>query len=56
MPELRGKQATAETKAEWQQAYALYQRALGDPHDQKQDRTERINYVARAMKPADQEL
>ena len=50
MPELRGKQATAETKAECQQAYALYQRAPGDPYDQKKDRTERINYVARMMK------
>ena len=49
MPELRGVQAAPETKAEWVRAYALYRRAPGDPYDQKKDRTERINYVARVM-------
>lgn len=50
MPELRGKQATPEIKAEWVRAYKLYQQAQGDPYDKKNDRTERINYVARIMK------
>ncbi len=46
MPELRGVQATPETKAEWVRAYKIYLAAPGVPHDKKQDRTERINYVA----------
>lgn len=49
MPELRGVQATPEVKAEWKRAYALFRQAPGVQYDQKQDRTERINYVARAM-------
>ena len=49
MPELRGVQATPETKEEWKRAYAFYKRADGDPHDKKRDRTERIDYVARMM-------
>jgi hypothetical protein len=50
MPELRGVQATPETKAEWKLAYSYYQEAPGDPYDKKNDRTERISYVARMMK------
>ena len=50
MPELRGKQATPEVKSEWTEAYAIFQRAKGDPYDKKKDRTERIDYVARVMK------
>ncbi|HEY0078102.1 MAG TPA: hypothetical protein VGB73_05620 [Pyrinomonadaceae bacterium] len=50
MPEVRGKQATPEIKAEWKRAYAFYQRAPGDPYNKKNDRTERINYVAEQMK------
>lgn len=49
MPELRGIQATPEVKAEWKRAYALFKQAPGVQYDQKQDRTERINFVARAM-------
>ncbi len=49
MAELRGKQATTETKAEWVRAYKLFQQAPGDAYDKKKDRTERINYVARHM-------
>ena len=49
MPELRGIQATPETKQEWVRAYKLYQQAPGVPHDKKQDRTERINYVAEKL-------
>ena len=49
MPELRGIQATPETKAEWVRAYKLYVQAPGVPHDKKQDRTERINYVAEKL-------
>lgn len=49
MPELRGKQATAETKEEWVRAYDLYLEAPGVPYDKKKDRTERIDYVARQM-------
>ena len=49
MPELRGVQATEEIKAEWQRAYALFERAVGDPYDKKKDRTERIAHVARTM-------
>ncbi len=50
MPELRGVQATPEVKAEWKRAYAIYKQAPGVQYDQKQDRTERINYVARVMR------
>ena len=49
MPELRGKQATPETKEEWVRAYQLYLEAPGVPYDKKKDRTERINYVAGRM-------
>jgi hypothetical protein len=49
MPELRGIQATPETKAEWKLAYSYYLEAPGDPYDKKNDRTERISYVARMM-------
>lgn len=49
MPELRGTQATAETKEEWTYAYKLYTEAPGVPYDQKKDRTQRIEYVARQM-------
>jgi hypothetical protein len=49
MAELRGKQATPETKAEWVRAYKIFQQAPGDPYDKKKDRTERINHVARLM-------
>ncbi len=49
MPELRGVQATPETKAEWERAYAIYLSAKGDPYDKKKDRTERINHVAKVM-------
>jgi hypothetical protein len=49
MPELRGVQATEEVKAEWGRAYALFERATGDPYDKKKDRTERIAHVARMM-------
>jgi hypothetical protein len=50
MPELRGKQATAETKDEWVRAYDIYLSAPGNPYDKKKDRTERIEYVARTMR------
>jgi hypothetical protein len=50
MPELRGKQATAETKDEWIKAYDIYLSAPGNPYDKKKDRTERIEYVARTMR------
>jgi hypothetical protein len=49
MPELRGLQATAENKEEWTRAYKLYREAPGDKYDQKKDRTERIDYVARQL-------
>ena len=49
MPELRGVQATPETKAEWVRAYDYYMQAPGDRYDKKKDRTERINYVAQKM-------
>jgi hypothetical protein len=49
MPELRGKQATTETKEEWMRAYDYYLEAPGVPYDKKKDRTERIDYVARRM-------
>ncbi len=50
MPELRGVQATEEVKQEWKRAYSLYVQANGDPYDKKNDRTERIGYVARALR------
>lgn len=50
MVELRGTQATPETKAEWKQAYAFYLQAPGNPYDKKADRTERIEYVAQKMR------
>jgi hypothetical protein len=49
MPELRGEQATPEIKAEWEKAYGFYKEAPGDPRDKKNDRTERITYVAKKM-------
>ena len=49
MPELRGIQATPETKDEWKRAYRIYQEAPGDPYDKKKDRTVRIDYVARQL-------
>jgi hypothetical protein len=49
MPELRGLQATEETKDEWVRAYKFYLEAPGNPYDKKKDRTERIEYVARSM-------
>ncbi|HKQ99387.1 MAG TPA: hypothetical protein VJT09_01865 [Pyrinomonadaceae bacterium] len=49
MPELRGVQATPETKAEWTRAYDFYLEAPGDPYDKKKDRTSRIDYVAQKM-------
>jgi hypothetical protein len=49
MPELRGLQATSETKEEWMRAYKLYLEAPGNPYDTKKDRTGRIEYVARAL-------
>ena len=49
MPELRGQQATDEVKQEWTFAYKLYLKAPGDPRDKKNDRSERISYVAREM-------
>jgi hypothetical protein len=49
MPELRGIQATEEVKEEWKNAYSLYLQAPGDRYDKKNDRTERIGYVAKAM-------
>ena len=49
MPELRGEQATPEIKAEWERAYGFYREAPGDTHDKKNDRTERIAYVAQQM-------
>lgn len=49
MPELRGLQATAETKDEWMRAYKLFLEAPGNRYDKKKDRTERIEYVARAL-------
>lgn len=50
MPELRGLQATPETKQEWVRAYNLYLEAPGVPYDKKKDRTERIDYVARELR------
>ena len=50
MPELRGVQATDDVKNEWKRAYSLYTQANGDPYDKKNDRTQRIGYVARALR------
>jgi hypothetical protein len=50
MPELRGKQATAEVKAEWKNAYQIYLRAPGDRFDKKKDRTSRIDSVAHELR------
>ena len=50
MPELRGIQAAPEVKAEWERAYSLYRRAPGDSNNRRNDRTERINYVAQALR------
>lgn len=50
MPEQRGKQATADVKSEWTQAYQIYLRAPGDRYDKKKDRTSRIDQVAVEMK------
>jgi hypothetical protein len=49
MPELRGKQATAEVKAEWERAHEIYDRAPGDRYDKKKDRTARIDFVAHEL-------
>lgn len=49
MPKLRGSLATAEVKAEWTRAYKLYQQAPGNRYDKKQDRTQRIDYVAQEL-------
>ena len=49
MPEARGQQATPEIKAEWKRAYSYYEESKGDPYDKKNDRTERIGYVATMM-------
>ena len=49
MPKLRGALATPEVKAEWTRAYKLYLQAPGDPYDKKNDRTERISYVAEKL-------
>jgi hypothetical protein len=49
MAELRGALAPPEIKAEWERAYQLYREAPGAPHDKKQDRTERITYVAEKL-------
>ena len=50
MPELRGVQAAPEVKAEWERAYSLDQGAPGDPYNKRNDRTQRINYVAQAVR------
>lgn len=49
MPEMRGTQATPETKDEWTRSYKLYLEAPGDRYDKKKDRTDRIDYVARQL-------
>ena len=49
MPEQRGVQATAEVKAEWTRAYQIYQSAPGDRYDKKNDRTARIDSVAKEL-------
>jgi hypothetical protein len=50
MPKLRGALATPAVKEEWARAYEFYLRAPGNPYDKKQDRAERIDYVAATMK------
>ena len=49
MPEQRGKQATEDVKSEWVRAYEIYRKAPGDRSDPKNDRTARIDYVAKEM-------
>ena len=49
MPKLRGSLATPEIKAEWTRAYQIYLQAPGDKYDKKNDRTERITYVAQKL-------
>lgn len=49
MPEQRGKQATADVKAEWTLAYQIYDKAPGDRYDKKKDRTARIDTVAHEL-------
>jgi len=49
MPEQRGKQATADIKAEWTRAYNIYVKAPGDRFDKKKDRTSRIDFVAQEL-------
>ena len=49
MPEQRGKQATADVKAEWTRAYNIYVKAPGDRFDKKKDRTSRIDFVAQEL-------
>jgi hypothetical protein len=50
MPEQRGKQATADVKAEWTRSYQIYLRAPGDRYDKKKDRTARIDTVAQELR------
>ncbi len=50
MPEQRGKQATADVKAEWTRAYDIYKRAPGNTYDKKKDRTSRIDFVAQELR------
>lgn len=50
MPEQRGKQATADVKAEWTRAYDIYLSAPGDRYDKKKDRTARIDSVAHELR------
>jgi len=49
MPELRGVQATEDVKAEWTRAYEIYLSAPGDRYDKKNDRTARIDSVAKEL-------
>ena len=50
MPKLRGALATPEVKEEWTRAYEIYLKAQGNPYDKKQDRADRIDYVAQTMR------
>ena len=50
MPEQRGKQATADVKAEWTRSYEIYLRAPGVRYDKKKDRTARIDTVAQELR------
>jgi len=50
MPELRGVQATEDVKAEWTRAYEIYLSATGDRYDKKNDRTARIDSVAKELR------